>query len=414
MLQKLNHQYQGLGRASIYLIACQFFIQLVNTSFLTILNLLMLEHGYTDVQIAGHIAYRFLVVIPFAFPLGIFVKGRRLKPLIIASGLGTTLFSYLRVYTITHHYTSLISLALIGWGLSFTIIQVLAIPFLLRHTPSHLQAEAIALSYANYSFGMIASGGIIFILNSLSSSIFTEEVLLYLLTSIGLLSVWFALRFPTPEHIPSFYGKRWQLWRYNWKKISLSLTPTLIIAIGSGLAIPFMNIFFYQIFNLTTQDFALINGISFVLVACCTLLIPFFKKLFGFKNLMVGAQAIAIVALFSMGIASLYNHLLWCLGLSVFLFLIRQPLMNLAAPLTTEIMMQYVGKRNQEMASALMASVWAGSWYFSSIFFKWFRAYNINYAYIFGATAVLYALGVYGYYLLMRTTKLALPDHQNS
>ena len=41
----------------------------------------------------------------------------------------------------------------------------------------------------------------------------------------------------------------------------------------------------------------------------------------------------------------------------------RAPLMNMAAPLTSELTMSYVGNKNQEMLSAIVAAIWSGSWF---------------------------------------------------
>ena len=76
--------------------------------------------------------------------------------------------------------------------------------------------------------------------------------------------------------------------------------------------------------------------------------------------------------------------------------------MNMAAPMTSELTMNYVGKKNQEMLSAIMAAIWSGSWFFSSQIFRYLKSEGLPYAYIFYITAALYAFGVFMYYLLIR------------
>ena len=60
--------------------------------------------------------------------------------------------------------------------------------------------------------------------------------------------------------------------------------PTLIIAIGAGLTIPFINLFFFHNFNLDSCGFALVGGITSLLIAMSSLLVPFLKQKYGFKN----------------------------------------------------------------------------------------------------------------------------------
>ena len=75
--------------------------------------------------------------------------------------------------------------------------------------------------------------------------------------------------------------------------------------------------------------------------------------------------------------------------------------MNMAAPMTSELTMNYVGKKNQEMLSAIMAAIWSGSWYFSSQIFRFLKEAGLPYAYIFYITAAVYAFGIFTYYLLI-------------
>ena len=54
--------------------------------------------------------------------------------------------------------------------------------------------------------------------------------------------------------------------------------PTLVIAIGAGLTIPFINLFFFHTFNIDSARFALIGGATSFLVALSSLIVPFVKK----------------------------------------------------------------------------------------------------------------------------------------
>jgi hypothetical protein len=74
--------------------------------------------------------------------------------------------------------------------------------------------------------------------------------------------------------------------------------------------------------------------------------------------------------------------------------------------------MKYVGKRNQEIVSALTAAIWSGSWFISSRIFAALREKGIDYVYVFLVTALLYGIGVVWYYFLIadyvRREKLGL------
>lgn len=394
--------YRSLDSNTKWLIMAELAIQLVNTAFLTILNLFIIKQGYSETELAGFVSYRYLVVIPLAFPLGLFIKGRRIRPLLYAAVLGVCLFGAMIVYAIPAHLDGLLTFALTCWGASFTFMQVLAIPFILRHSPEEKRSEAISLSYATYSIGTIFSGSIIFLLGRTAPAFFTEEILLYLIVLIGLSGIFFVHKISKQETVPSFEGTRTHLGQYDWDRISFGLLPTFILAIGSGLAIQFMNLFFYQLFGLDSNHYALLNGFSFILVAISTLTVPFLKKKYGYGLAMIGVQCVAIMALISMASMAFFTEYSWALPSAMLFFLIRQPLMNMAAPLTTEVVMGYVGKMNHEMVSALTASIWSGSWFISSLLFKFLRHAEISYGWIFMLTAGLYSIGVVFYSLLVK------------
>jgi hypothetical protein len=67
-----------------------------------------------------------------------------------------------------------------------------------------------------------------------------------------------------------------------------------------------------------------------------------------------------------------------------------------------DLVLGYVGKRNHEIVSALISSIWSGTAFFSGQMFKYLRAAELAYWEIFLLTAGIYAIGVYFYLLLIR------------
>ena len=129
---------------------------------------------------------------------------------------------------------------------------------------------------------------------------------------------------------------------------------------------------------------------------------PNFKSILGFKKGITYTQSIAVIALVALATTEFFNEYWWAMPLAVICFWIRTPLMNMAAPMTSELTMNYVGSKNQEMLSAIMAAIWSGSWFFSSQIFRFLKQSGMPYAHIFYVTAILYALGIFMYYLLIR------------
>ena len=103
-----------------------------------------------------------------------------------------------------------------------------------------------------------------------------------------------------------------------------------------------------------------------------------------------------------MAIMELYAEFSFAIVIAVIAFILRQPLMHMAHPAANELLMNYVGKNNQELISALSSSLWSASWFVSAKVFEWLRLLEFRYYEIFLITAALYVIGVILFGLLIR------------
>jgi len=103
-----------------------------------------------------------------------------------------------------------------------------------------------------------------------------------------------------------------------------------------------------------------------------------------------------------LGAADFMSGYTWALPLAFFCFVVRQPLMSLANPMTSELTMYYVGSQNRELTVAIISAIWSGSWFVSSYAFGLLRAMNLHYGTIFFVTAAFYTIGVATYVLLIK------------
>ena len=88
--------------------------------------------------------------------------------------------------------------------------------------------------------------------------------------------------------------------------------------------------------------------------------------------------------------------------IAVVAFIVRQPLMNMAGPMTSELTLNYVGEKNREMISAINAAIWSGCWFASAKIFSMLREADINYSNIIFITVAFYIVGVAWYYWLIK------------
>ncbi len=386
----------------IRVIIAQFFVQGINTAFFLLLNYYMAAEGFADFEVAEVLSYRFLAVFCLAFPIGLFIKGRRLKPFFLVATLATPLMSHLLLYAIGAGWPQVVNASAMLWGLAYTCMQITVLPFILLNAPKESHSEAISLSFLSFS-GTICLVGIgNFLLTQIDPAFFTEKRVLQIVSTLGFAGAYFVSRIRVAEQLSQKVPLRQVLRGYDWGTIFKALTPTFIIAIGAGFTIPVINLFFLKVHGLPSDQFSLVGSLTFLLVALVVTLMPYIRRSFGYKIAITFFQSASILMLFTLATTEYYAELPYALGIAIAAYVLRQPLMSAAAPMTSELTMYYVGPRNQEIMSALNASVWSGSWFISMKLFGWLRQMEFRYVSIFLITVAMYVVGVAWYAYLIR------------
>ena len=85
VLKKIFIAYRHVEPAVLNLILAEFCLQFINGAFFLLLNLYMTKCGYTDVQIANYVSWRYAAVVLFAVPFGMYLRNRRILPVMWAS-----------------------------------------------------------------------------------------------------------------------------------------------------------------------------------------------------------------------------------------------------------------------------------------------------------------------------------------
>ena len=297
----------------------------------------------------------------------------------------------------------LIQLAFILWGIGMMVMRVCSLPFIIRSTSEKNSTEALSLSASTWSLSTIFSGLMISGLDWISSLeivdnkfSFSEYNILWIITIIGLSSYSFAMKIDeSGEGKPIKKSGIFSLHKnYDWKIIFRALSPLILISIGAGLTIPFVNLFFNSVFGLSSSNFSLLGSITAILVFIFSLLVPTLRKKYGYWATIVVVQSFAIIFLIIMSLTELYANHSYALFVAISAYILRQPLMHMAHPASNELMMNFVGKKNQELISALSSSLWSASWFISAKIFEWLRLLDFRYYEIFSITAAFYIAGV--------------------
>ncbi len=376
----------------------------------------MAKIGYGDPFIADAISYRFLASLLIAVPFGFFIKGKRLRPIFQWATVLLPLVSFVMVYAVEGQVVWLIYSAMMVWGILFSVTQISILPFILRNAESDTHSEAIALHFASWGSSIICVGAGMAFLSWAAPDFFTDKRLLQFFSLFGTIGIWLAYKVGKKEVVQrKTKDNNIGFYEYDWRLIAKAVFPVLMIATGAGLTVPFFNLFFFNVFGLDSAQYSLLGSITSVSVLAVSLLAPKVKQRFGYEAITT-TQSFGVLMLILLGSTDfLSEYTIYAIYLAIACYVLRQPCMSLANPMISEMVMYYVGKKNQEMLSAIISSVWAGSLFFSSQIFRALRAYEFRYGLILYITAILYVFGVISYYLLIldyrKKEKLQLLDH---
>jgi hypothetical protein len=400
-MRSVARHYLKIPRFIIYLIVVDVCLQLINAEFTLQLNFQMLEHGYKDFEISSMIGNRFLTILLCSLPLALWVKGKKLKPFIVAGSIGSPIVALILIWAIHIHNSELIRILMAAWGITFSLVQVLAMPYTLLNGNRDAETESIALFFAAGNFTMIVCGAFNWLLPRVNP-FFNVESLLVIFSAVAMIGVYFARSLPDEEVLGSKIPLSNVHSDYDWPLIVRALLPTFMIAFGAGFTIPIINLFFYNVHHMNAETFSLVSMFAFILVTIGGFTVPEIKRRYGYKFSITFFQGLSIIALFILGTTEWYNGWSGAVVVAIVAYIIRQPLMNIAAPMTSELTMKYVGEKNREIISALTAAIWSGSWFASAQIFAILREMNMSYSNIVFITVVFYIIGVSWYYWLIR------------
>ena len=414
MISKIFLSYYNLPKNILLVILLEFTLSLIHVAFILILNIFLRKQGFSDPSIASLNSLRFIGALVFAVPLGIYIKGKKLKPFFIFAALIVPLTSILIIESVFYNLLSLIQLGFLLWGIGVMLMRVCSLPFIIRITTSENSTEALSLSASTWAMATMLSGIIISGLDWLSildigpyTLIFNERVILWIITVIGSSAIYFALKIDEVTPLNKAKKEIFSIRKsYDWNMIFKAISPLVLIAIGAGLTIPFVNLFFNSVFGLSSSQYSLLGSFTALLVFIFSLLVPSLRKKYGYWMTIVVVQSLAILCLILMAMMELYAEFSFAFTIAIIAYILRQPLMHMAHPASNELMMNYAGKKNQELISAISSSLWSASWFFSAKLFEWLRLFNYRYYEIFLITAFLYIIGVIMFAYLIREYEL--------
>ena len=153
MFKTFFRSYTELPKNIILLFATELCLSLVHVAFILILNIYLRKEGYSDPDIASFNSLRFIGAFIFSLPLGIYIRGKQLKPLLKDENSFIYLKTMVFIDLIFALASKLVLLKLLKSKLIFLTGNFLGVLLYLYLHPYNCISEYIIFLYINiYSY----------------------------------------------------------------------------------------------------------------------------------------------------------------------------------------------------------------------------------------------------------------------
>jgi MFS family permease len=144
------------------------------------------------------------------------------------------------------------------------------------------------------------------------------------------------------------------------------ISPILLISIGAGLFMPFMNLFYRTVHQRSDASIGSLFAWGSLMMAIGLLVAPPLADRMGKMRLVITSQAMSIPFLVMLGFAPWY----W---LSATAYLIRVALMNMSGPVYDTFVMERVDESARATVASLVSMCWNFGWAFSPTISGWLQ-----------------------------------------
>ena len=386
-------------------------IQIGMGVFSVMYNLYIKELGYPETLNGKIIAMTSLASALMLVPAGFLSDRFGRKKIIIIGAVVASFTLFYRSLMIGEQ--SLIYAAFFT-GLFMALVQVSGVPFLAENSKASERMHLFSIHFSLMTVaGVIGSlgGGVmadmlhtfgdISVVNSIKYVLILGAVIF----TLGLLPL---VRLQTVKEkemaadlvVDSKEGPSG--FRKNLKIIILFGFANLLIGTGSGLVIPYLNLYFSNRFGASNSYIGLILSLGSAMTAIAMLLGPALVKRVGKVKALVIFQLLSIPFLFITG----YTNSLVIASIA---FLMRQALMNAGNPIQSAIAMDLVQDKYKGLANSVNQMVfnvgWASTGAISTGLVMTFGFYW-GYAYTFTITGILYLIASTYFYIVFGRKKL--------
>jgi MFS family permease len=187
----------------------------------------------------------------------------------------------------------------------------------------------------------------------------------------------------------SLFAPLWYM-KENIGTFGKLVLPMLLTSIGAGLIMPFMNVFFRNVYHQTDPVIGSMFAWGSLAMGVGLLIAPPLADRMGKIQLVVVTQALSIPFLFMLGFSPIF-------AMSAMAYYIRLALMNMSLPVYQTFVMERVEPSARATVASLVSMSSNFGWAFSPIISGWIQVrYGFSPAFV--LTIILYTLSIYFYW----------------
>jgi predicted MFS family arabinose efflux permease len=222
----------------------------------------------------------------------------------------------------------------------------------------------------------------------------SQQVALFFAIAASLLSIipFLRIRGSTPCRSEST-GFVTRIRSYDWPTITKLMVPKVLVGLGAGLVIPFMNLYFRNEFGLDSARIGVFFSIMQVGLFLGMLGAPLLTKRFGMVGSIVLTELASVP--FMLVLAQSRD-----LSLVVAAFVMRGALMNMNLPIAQNFEMELIRERDRPFTNAVSSVAWNGAWTISAAM-GGSIIQDHSFAFSFYITIGFYLLSALSYWVLL-------------
>ncbi len=382
--------------ARFYLLA-EFLVWTAYGIYSVLFNLYLVEAGYSERFVGRAIAMTAVGLAAAALPAGLLAERWSRRKCIVLGAALEAVGQALRAGT-THAPTILAAGVLIGVGQS--LFQIAAAPFITEHsTPrerTHLFSSFFASALLAGVLGSAVGGALPHAVQALvrGMPLFAAyRASLLVGVALAACSLVPLLAMGRLEEKPLAQDAE-PVTREDRRRLVPIALNSLLIGMGAGLVIPFMNLYFKDRFQCSSTQIGGFFSIAQVFTATAALLGPALARRFGKLRTAVTSELLSLPFLVTLGAERR-------LAVAAVSFWLRATLMQAATPLLQTFIMEAMPRALRARATSLINLVWNLGWGVSAVLAGTVIE-RFGYATPFYVTAALYAIAATTFWAAFR------------